>query len=370
MTVDPFINREILGGQFRIERKIGSGGMGSVYCASQADMNRQVAIKILHPRLADRSDLVSRFRREARAMSQLTHPNSARVFMYGELENDGALYIVMELLEGCNLNRAVKREGPMSQEKALGILIPICGALQEAHELGIVHRDLKPENIFLCQQGGIQDYPKVLDYGLAKVGEKQMRPGSLALTQEGMVFGTPEFMSPEQAQGKILDARSDIYSLAIILYEALTGKLPFDARTPMEFIQKHVIAEPALMRDRAPERRFDDGLEAVIRKALSKKPEDRYQSAAEFAAALVPYAGVSAAAYESNFGGSARPPGVTPLAPAVSVPSPAYSAPGSVGNSAHQNSARTPQTNLVIVAVVFLLVGVLISYGIIRLTGS
>jgi serine/threonine protein kinase len=157
---DPFIGREILDGQFRILQKIGTGGMGSVYKASQAAMNRMVAIKILHPKLAGRKDLTSRFRREARAMSQLTHPNTVKVFMYGELEDDGSLYIVMEYLEGKNLNQTVRKEGPLSAERAIPILVQVCGALQEAHAMGIVHRDLKPENIFLCKQGGLTDFPK------------------------------------------------------------------------------------------------------------------------------------------------------------------------------------------------------------------
>lgn len=283
---DPFIGRVILDGQFKILQKIGTGGMGSVYKASQSDMNRMVAIKILHPKLANRKDLTSRFRREARAMSQLTHPNTAKVFMYGELEDDGSLYIVMEYLEGKNLNQTVRRGGPMSHERAIPILVAVCGALQEAHNMGIVHRDLKPENIFICNQGGLKEFPKVLDFGLAKVTERQMRPGSLILTQEGMVFGTPEFMSPEQAQGQTLDARSDIYSLAIILYEALTGKLPFMAKTPMEYIQKHVMAQPIPLDDRVPELKFPPGLSDTVLKAMAKKPADRYQTAVEFADAL------------------------------------------------------------------------------------
>jgi serine/threonine-protein kinase len=187
---DPFIGRDILGGQFQVLEKIGTGGMGSVYKASQPAMNRTVAIKILHPKLAGRKDLTSRFRREARAMSQLTHPNTVKVFMYGVLEEDGSLYIAMEMLEGKNLNQTVRKEGPLPSDRAIPVLIQVCGALQEAHDLGIVHRDLKPENIFLCRQGGLVDYPKVLDFGLAKVTERQMQPGSVILTQEGMVFGT------------------------------------------------------------------------------------------------------------------------------------------------------------------------------------
>jgi serine/threonine-protein kinase len=259
--------------------------MGAVYKAHQPSMDRYVAVKILHSKFTKRKDLVSRFRREARAMSHLTHPNTAKVFLYGQLE-DEACYIVMEYLEGKNLGQVVRHEGPMKPERAIAVLIQACGALEEAHQKGIIHRDLKPENIFLCAQGGLEDFAKVLDFGLAKVTEREMQPGSLILTQEGMVFGTPEFMSPEQAQGKTLDARSDVYSLAVILYELLTGKLPFDARTPMEYIGLHVQAEPIPLATRAPDRTYPVGLQDVLDRALAKKPEDRFQSAAEFAAAL------------------------------------------------------------------------------------
>lgn len=286
---DPNIGRDILNGQFQILQKIGSGGMGSVYKAAQPAMNRMVAVKILHPKLANRKDLVSRFRREARAMSHLTHPNTVKVHLYGELD-DGSLYIVMEYLEGKNLNQSVRKDGPMVADRAVPIMIQVCGALQEAHSQGIVHRDLKPENIFLSTNGGLRDFPKVLDFGLAKVTERELRPGSVMLTQEGMVFGTPEFMSPEQAQGKTLDARSDIYSLAVILYEMLTGKLPFEARTPMEYIQHHITKPPLHLDTRVPGKTFPAGLGDVLAKALEKRPEDRYATAANFAEALKPYA--------------------------------------------------------------------------------
>jgi serine/threonine-protein kinase len=289
---DANIGRDILEGQFQILQKIGSGGMGAVYKAAQPAMNRMVAVKILHPKLTNRKDLVSRFRREARAMSHLEHPNTVKVLLYGELD-DGSLYIVMEYLEGRNLNQVVRKEGPLTPERAVPILIQVCGALQEAHLQGIIHRDLKPENIFLSTNGGLRDYPKVLDFGLAKVTERELRPGSIMLTQEGMVFGTPEFMSPEQAQGKLLDARSDIYSLAIILYEVLTGKLPFEAKTPMEYIQAHVTKQPITLDDRVPGKRFPSGLGAAIGRALEKSPDKRYRSAADFAQALKPFGGMA-----------------------------------------------------------------------------
>jgi serine/threonine-protein kinase len=311
---DPLIGRDLLNGQFQIVRKIGTGGMGAVYEASQPSMNSKVAVKILHAKLANRKDLVSRFHREAAAMSHLTHPNTVKVLLYGEDEKDGLLYIVMEYLDGKNLNQTVRAEGPLPPERAIPILVQSCHALQEAHERGIVHRDLKPENIFLCSQGGMKDFVKVLDFGLAKVTEREMRPGSIVLTQEGMVFGTPEFMSPEQAQGKTLDARSDIYSLAVILYEVLTGKLPFDAKSPMEYIQLHVQKEPIALSARVPGKTFG-ALDGVIAKALSKNREDRYQTAAEFAAALQQAVGVA-----NPIAHTVSPTGISPIAGGPSVP--------------------------------------------------
>jgi len=314
---DRYIGREILNGQFKILKKIGTGGMGAVYKAAQPEMNRMVAVKILHAKLKNRKDLVSRFRREARAMSHLTHPNTVKVMMYGELE-EGELYIVMEYLDGKNLNQIVRRQGPFPVERAIPILIQVCGALEEAHQLGIVHRDLKPENIFLSNTGGLTDYAKVLDFGLAKVTERELRPGSIMLTQEGMVFGTPEFMSPEQAQGQVLDLRSDIYSLAVILYEALTGKLPFDARSSMEYIQLHVTKPPISLDERVPGKTFPPGLADVINRALAKTPADRYESATAFADALRPYD----PAYRAS--GMIEPPPVglqqPPAGPAQSPP--------------------------------------------------
>ncbi len=279
-----YIGKEIAG-QFRIIQRIGSGGMGAVYKAEQPEMNRYVAIKILHPKYVSRPDLVSRFRREARAMSHLSHPNTARVYLYGQLE-DGACYIAMEYLEGKNLAQVTRVEGMLKPGRAVNIMVQVCGALEEAHRQGIIHRDLKPENIFLTAQGGILDFPKVLDFGLAKVTQREMRPGSLILTQEGMVFGTPEFMSPEQARGQALDARSDIYSLGCILYELLTGKLPFDASQPMDFLALQIKGVPIPLGERVHALSFPPGLEAVVMKTLLKDPAQRYPSASDFAMAL------------------------------------------------------------------------------------
>ncbi len=373
-SADPFLDRTILAGQFHIQKKIGTGGMGSVYQALQVDMNRSVAIKILHPKLASRKDLASRFRREARAMSQLTHPNTVKVFMYGQLEEGsvggGSLFMVMEYLEGRNLNRAVKREGPLTLPKAAALLIQVCGALQEAHNMGIVHRDLKPENIFLCKQGQITDYPKVLDFGLAKVTERQMRPGSIQLTQEGMVFGTPEFMSPEQAQGKTLDARSDIYSLAIILYEALTGKLPFEARSPMEYIQKHVVEAPIPINERVPDKQFPPALWDALSRAMAKSPDARYQSAIEFAQALRPFSEPDPAV-DAIFQMTPGPPLTAPQAPQqqpAPAPRPEIAQPVAATAQPVKERPRGDSVWVLIgVAAVFLILGAALTVGVLLL---
>lgn len=282
---EDLIGKELLG-QFRIVERIGRGGMGEVYKAEQPAMDRLVAIKILHSKLAARQDLVSRFRREARAMSRLSHPNTARVFLYGQLEESNQLYIVMEYLDGIDLARHVRRHGPMEATRAAKVMIQVLGALEEAHSVGVIHRDLKPENILLGTRGGLPDFPKVLDFGLAKVHETRPRPGSLVLTREGMIFGTPEFMSPEQARGKVLDAKSDVYSAGLIFYELVTGQLPFPKCKPMEYIAHHIHTEPVPITERVPGLDIPPVLKPIVAMALEKDLAKRYQSAREFGEAL------------------------------------------------------------------------------------
>ena len=282
---DPYIGRQLVDGMFRITEKIHSGRTGAIYKADQPGMNRTVVVKILHSWHRARSDLKSRFRREARAMSHLAHPNTTRVLLYGELD-DGTLYIVMEYVQGKTLAEVIRTEGPLSVERAIPIVAQICGALEEAHLQGMIHRDLKPEHILLTTVGSLKDFPKLLDFGIAKVTQRELQPGSIMFTGPGTLMGTPEYMSPEMAQGKVLDARSDIYSLTVILYEMLTGKLPFDAKSPMEYIQLHVTRPPIPVNRRVPGMVFPPGLDVAIEIALKKKPEDRYSSATELAEAL------------------------------------------------------------------------------------
>jgi serine/threonine-protein kinase len=174
----------------------------------------------------------------------------------------------------------------MEPQRACKIMIQTLGALEEAHNAGVVHRDLKPENILLTTQGGIEDFPKVLDFGLAKIKEQSPRPGSMVLTREGMVFGTPEFMSPEQARGETLDGRSDIYSLGVIFFELLTARLPFPRCKPMEYIAHHINTPPFKVSEVQPELGLPRSLDSILGRALEKKRENRYQSAREFAEAV------------------------------------------------------------------------------------
>lgn len=308
---DPYVGHQTPDGKYTILRKIGTGGMGAVYRAFQPDQNRLVAIKILRKDLVQKPALRSRFGREIKALLHLSHPNIVQVFDDGEM-GDTTPYFVMEYLEGRNLNHEVRVSGRMDVEKAIPIIRRVCAGLEDAHRLGMVHRDLKPENIFLCHQDGVDDFPKILDFGLAKVTANERRAGTNALTVltfDGMVYGTPEFMSPEQAQGKEVDLRGDIYALGLILYEVLTGSLPFDAKAPAEFIQHHVLTPPIPLGRRVSGLQFPAGLEDVLDKALQKNPGDRFQSVAEFSAALGLYVSPTDKSICPGSGPSELPPG-------------------------------------------------------------
>jgi len=346
---DPFVGRTLLQGQFEILQKVGAGGMGAVYKALQPAMNRYVAIKVLHPSLTARKDIASRFRREARAMSHLTHPNTVKVFLYGELE-DGSLYIVMEYLEGKTLNQLLRSQGPLPVDRGLRIIIQACHALEEAHRAGMVHRDLKPENIFVTEQGGIHDFAKVLDFGLAKVTPREMRPGSLVLTREGMVFGTPEFMSPEQARGETLTATTDTYALAVITYEILSGKLPFNAKGAVEILQHHIQKPPIPIHERAPHLAFPEELWPVLAKALSKKPSDRFASAAQLAQAFEHILMRMHLASDPQAPAHAPAPQPFAVADRNSTPLPAV-----------PTNSRPPTGVLIAIGLAFVVVGVLIA---------
>ncbi|MEM9073906.1 MAG: serine/threonine-protein kinase [Myxococcota bacterium] len=281
---DPLLGRTVAD-RYVVQSRIGSGGMGTVYRATQTGLGRAVALKLLREEVSWDPDTITRFHREAKAMSLLVHPNTVRVFDFGQTP-DGTLYLAMELLEGDLLTQRIEADGGMSPPLAIRIVRQILASLHEAHAKGIIHRDLKPDNIFLAQVEGHEDVVvKVLDFGIAKVFEGENQFDQLE-TQAGTVFGTPRYMSPEQAQGKTLDARSDIYSVGVLLYQMLTGLAPFRDDDAVVVMAKHIRDKPEPPVKVAPERRIPPSLNRAVLKSLEKAPEKRFQDASAFIKAL------------------------------------------------------------------------------------
>lgn len=277
---DALVGRVLPGG-YAVLELVGVGGMGRVYRAEQTALGRTVAVKAIHPHLLGEENTSARFITEARASSLLNHPNSVSVIDFGKTDQ-GELYLVMEYLRGKDLAKIAYEEGPLSFRRIVRILVQVLAALSEAHHLGIIHRDLKPENIILetARQGG--DFVKVVDFGLAKMREGTMR----GITNPGIVCGTPEYMSPEQGRGDPLDARSDVYAVGVVLYQLLTGQLPFEAESPTQVVIMHLTEPAPDPRRVAPERRIPEPIAEVCLQALEKDLQHRYASADVFSAAL------------------------------------------------------------------------------------
>ncbi|HTQ48738.1 MAG TPA: protein kinase [Polyangiaceae bacterium] len=284
---DPLVGRTLPGG-YRVTHAVGVGGMGRVYCAEQVALGRTVAVKVVHPHLADDELTVARFLNEARAASRMSHPNSVAIFDFGRTEQ-GQPYIVMEYLRGRDLARVADAEGPLPLRRVGDIMRQTLAALGEAHALGIVHRDLKPDNIVLEPLRSGLDFVKVVDFGLAKILENdQPSPssGGGALTRPGLVCGTPEYMSPEQGRGDPLDGRADLYALGVVLYELLAGRVPFVADTATKILLAHLNEPVPDPRSVAPDRMIPEQLAQLCLRALAKPRDDRFQTAEAFAAAL------------------------------------------------------------------------------------
>jgi serine/threonine protein kinase len=280
----------VIATKFAIESVIGSGAMGVVYKARHIALDKAVAVKVLRQAIANDQTLGARLRLEAKAASRLDHPNSVRVIDFGE-EPDGLLYIAMELLDGLDLFQTLERQWPIPDSRTIDLLCQTLSALAVAHDMGIVHRDLKPENIMLLSrvddEGRPRDMVKVCDFGIAKTADSNLdtlHQGARALTTQGILIGTPEYMSPEQCRGQPLDPRSDLYSVGIILYQVLTGRVPFQAETAIDIVLKHISEEPvppSLVRPG-----LSPQLERVCLRALRKLPGERYSSAREMRADL------------------------------------------------------------------------------------
>ncbi|MET8843349.1 protein kinase [Streptomyces rubiginosohelvolus] len=266
----------VAGGRYQLRDLLGEGGMASVYLAYDSALDRQVAIKTLHTELGREQSFRERFRREAQAVAKLQHTNIVSVFDTGEDELGGALmpYIVMEYVEGQPLGSVlaadIRQHGAMPADKALKVTADVLAALETSHEMGLVHRDIKPGNVMMTKRGVV----KVMDFGIARA----MQSGVTSMTQTGMVVGTPQYLSPEQALGRGVDARSDLYSVGIMLFQLLTGRIPFDADSPLAIAYAHVQEEPV-----APSsinRSVTPAMDALVARALKKNPNERFPSAA------------------------------------------------------------------------------------------
>ncbi|MFI8188541.1 protein kinase [Streptomyces sp. NPDC085946] len=270
-----YTGRALAGGRYQLRDLLGQGGMAAVHLAYDSVLDRQVAIKTLHTELGREPAFRERFRREAQAVAKLTHTNIVSVFDTGEDDVDGMTtpYIVMEYVEGrplgSVLDEDVRRQGAMPADKALKITADVLAALEISHEMGLVHRDIKPGNVMMTKRGVV----KVMDFGIARA----MQSGVTSMTQTGMVVGTPQYLSPEQALGRGVDARSDLYSVGIMLFQLVTGRLPFDADSPLAIAYAHVQEEPPV--PSSINRSLPPAVDALVARALKKNPNERFPSA-------------------------------------------------------------------------------------------
>jgi len=270
---DPYIGTTF-DHRYKIEELLGEGGMGWVYLARHKVIDKKVAVKVLKSELAKNREILERFLQEAKSASSIGNPHIVDISDFGDLP-DGSTYFVMEHLDGRSLAQVVDEKEDLGVDRLCKVAIQLANGLEAAHKAGIVHRDLKPDNVFLVTRGTEKDFVKILDFGIAKVSNATQRT---KLTQAGSVFGTPHYMSPEQAAGTSVDHRADIYSLGVMLYELAAGQLPFEAENYMGILTQHMYKAPVAIRALVHAPPCPPGLEAIILKCLSKKPDLRYQS--------------------------------------------------------------------------------------------
>jgi eukaryotic-like serine/threonine-protein kinase len=290
-ALDPLLGR-VVNDKFKILGFIARGGMGKVYRAEQTPLGRICALKVLDPNYTGDHDpeFHRRFFLEASMTSKLRHPNTVTIFDYGQTD-DGIYYMAMEYLEGYTLHRAIRQVGHLPEERAAHIARQICRSLREAHSLGVVHRDLKPANVYLLEHGDEPDFVKVLDFGLVK----DVTPSGEDLTKAGLFMGSPKYMAPEQISGAPIDGRTDVYALGVIMYEMVTGKVPYDRPKTIDILMAHANEEIPPIHKMNPAARVSPALEEAIMRSMAKDPNDRFRSMDEVLAALKRLGGVGAA---------------------------------------------------------------------------
>lgn len=313
---DPRIG-SVLSERYRIDALLGEGGMGKVYAAEHVLMRKKLAIKILHRELTSVPEVVQRFEREAMAAANIEHANVAAATDFGKLE-DGSVYLVLEFVSGRNLRDEIA-EGPLSFERALHVTRQIASALASAHELQIVHRDLKPENVMLVDKAGDADFVKVLDFGIARVPIGDRLGEGQAITKVGMVFGTPEYMAPEQALGQPVDGRADLYALGVILFEMITGVRPFSSKSAVGVLGQQLSKPPPTFAERAPGLLVPPAIEQFTHRLLAKESSERFQTAKEVASQAAGLLGAGSVRGVHVFTRAVGTPAVAPPPPA-SIP--------------------------------------------------
>jgi serine/threonine-protein kinase len=323
---DPLLGQTIAN-RFKILSVLARGGMGKVYRAEQSPLGRVCAVKVLNPSYQGDNDpeFSKRFFLEASIASRLKHPNTVTVYDYGQTE-DGVYFMAMELLEGRTLHRLLREEAPLDPLRALRILLQVGRSLREAHQHGVIHRDLKPANIFLVASDEESDFVKVLDFGLVKNLDEN---AGESLTQTGLFMGSPKYMAPEQIRGEKVSAATDVYALGVILFEMLTGKVPFDRPNSVNTLMAHVSEPVPSLAAMAPETHVPQAVEAFVYRCLSKRPEERFGSMDEFLQGLKRASGMPSGAFSGNMTGehgtglgafvSGENPRVLESAPAVAV---------------------------------------------------
>jgi serine/threonine protein kinase len=357
---DPMIGT-LAAGRYRVMKLLGEGGMGQVYLAEHVAIEKRVALKVLRAEYATKGEIVTRFQQEAISASRIKHPNVLDVFDFGQLDN-GCFFLAMEFLEGNDLADEITRRRVLDAATGIRVAMQICRALAAAHINGVVHRDMKPENVFLQRTADGEEIVKIVDFGIAQLRSKDdaVVETKRRLTRTGMIFGTPEYMAPEQASGKHADLRADIYAVGIIMYEMFTGAVPFTGETFLGVLTKHLNEAPPAMDSVFPELGISPEMQAVIMRALVKDPAVRYQSMLELAQAIsstpdataLGYRAVQSAMTEHSLSylphapsnpthqqfAPSTPP---PPPPGASTPAPALQAPNLAGQETTAARAET-----------------------------